>query len=112
MQEHVPRRNGTRKAPTLTPKATEDLVGVEAVGVIEVTATLLPPLHCDCPTMESGASPSPAQKAPGLTSHNSDHVSLPENLRDCPVVCEIIDVEARVALEDYQECMLCNLPRA
>ena len=63
MQEHVPGRNGTTKAPTLTPKATEDLVGVEAVGLIEVTATLLPPLHCDCPTRESGASPQSCAKS-------------------------------------------------
>ena len=105
MQEHVPRRNGIRKA-------TEDLVGVEAVGVIEVTATLLPPLHCDCPTMESGASPSLAQKARGLTSYSCDLVSYQENLRDCPKICEIIDVEARVAAEDYQERILGNLSRA
>ena len=44
----------------------------------------------------------------GLTSHRSDLVSLPQNLRDCPVINEIIDGEARVALEEYQDRVLCD----
>ena len=41
----------------------------------------------------------------GVTSCRSDLVSLLEKLRDCPVINEVIDAEARVALEEYQERM-------
>ena len=42
-------RAGIQRAPTRTTQATEDLDGVEAVGVVEVT--LLPPMHDDCATI-------------------------------------------------------------
>ena len=100
-------------APTLTPKATEDLAGVEAVGVIEVTASFVSHTfrycmmtarlenHWPAPVLRKKPRPHFLQLRPRELPGEPERLSY-----------DLRDHRGKRPLEDCQERMLCNLPRA